>query len=156
MAGTAIAASPSGFQGGLSGFNEVPTISTSGHGAFFARINEQLGTIDYELTYDGMEGEVLQAHIHLGQPEVIGAIVVFLCTNLGNGPAGTQTCPQSPGLISGTITETDVTGIAAVQGLAAGEFDELVAAIRAGKTYVNVHSDAYQGGEIRSTLRPRR
>jgi hypothetical protein len=39
------------------------------------------------------------------------------------------------------------------QGLSAGEFDELVAAMRRGVTYVNVHSSTWPGGEIRGQLK---
>jgi hypothetical protein len=46
---------------------------------------------------------------------------------------------------------TDVVG-PAMQGITAGQFDELVRAIRAGVTYVNVHSSLYEGGEIRAQL----
>jgi hypothetical protein len=38
------------------------------------------------------------------------------------------------------------------QGISAGEFDELVSAIRAGKTYANVHTVERPGGEIRAQL----
>jgi len=38
------------------------------------------------------------------------------------------------------------------QGVAAGEFDELIRAIRAGATYVNVHSTLYPPGEIRAQI----
>jgi len=38
------------------------------------------------------------------------------------------------------------------QGVTAGQFDELINAIRDGSTYVNVHSSLYQGGEIRAQL----
>ena len=38
------------------------------------------------------------------------------------------------------------------QGIAAGEFDELVRAIRAGVTYANVHSEKFPGGEIRGQI----
>ena len=38
------------------------------------------------------------------------------------------------------------------QGITAGQFDELVAAITAEATYVNVHTTLYPGGEIRSQL----
>jgi hypothetical protein len=152
-AGLAIAKGPAVVQGALSGYNEVPALSTTGHGAFFARIDPRSGEIDYELSYDGTEGEVTQSHIHLGQPGVNGGISVFLCSNLGNGPAGTQACPPSPGTISGTITEADVLGPGA-QGVQAGAFDELVQAIRAGATYVNVHTTLYPGGEVRSGLAP--
>jgi hypothetical protein len=39
------------------------------------------------------------------------------------------------------------------QGIAAGEFAELVRAIKAGRTYVNVHTTKYPGGEIRGQIR---
>jgi hypothetical protein len=37
-------------------------------------------------------------------------------------------------------------------GVTAGQFDELINAIRDGSTDVNVHSSLYQGGEIRAQL----
>jgi hypothetical protein len=88
---------------------------------------------------------------------VNGGISVFLCTNLGNGPAGTQPCPQS-GTIHGTITAADVspaigaTAGARTQGIDTGQYDELVRAIDAGKTYANIHSTTWPGGEIRAQL----
>ena len=100
-----------------------------------------------------IEGTVQQAHIHLGQRAQSGGIAVFLCTNLGNGPVGTQTCPTPPATITGTITPADVIG-PVPQGIAAGQFGELTDAIRAGVTYVNVHSSLYPGGEIRAQLEP--
>lgn len=151
--GPALARGPAVVQGSLSGFHEVPAISTTGHGAFFARIDPRGDAIDYELSYGDTKGDVTQAHIHLGQPDVNGAISVFLCTNLGNGPAGTQACPPSPGLIFGTITAVDVLGPAA-QGIQPGAYDDLVQAIRAGATYVNVHTTQFPGGEVRAGLAP--
>ena len=76
---------------------------------------------------------------------------MFFCTNLGNGPAGTQACPPAPATVSGTIRPADVIGPVG-QGITAGEFDELVSAIRAGKTYANVHTTERPGGEIRAQL----
>ena len=38
------------------------------------------------------------------------------------------------------------------QGITAGQLGELVQAIEAGVTYVNVHSSLYPGGEIRAQL----
>jgi len=135
----------------LTGYEEVPAVSSAGSGKFEARISRFSDRIDYRLSYADLEGQVLQSHIHLGQEAVNGGISVFLCSNLGNGPAGTQACPPPPATITGTIEPEDVIGPAG-QGLAAGEFDELVDAIRANVTYVNVHSDKHPGGEIRAQL----
>jgi len=135
----------------LSGFDEVPAVSTTGDGEFHARLDTTSGEIAFELSYDALEGNVLQAHIHIGKSGTNGGVAVFLCTNLGNFPA--PPCPSSPGSVSGTITAADVIGPSA-QGIAAGEFDELVRAIRAGAAYINVHSDKFQGGEIRGQIAP--
>jgi len=137
----------------LSGYEETPSaVSTTGNGTFNARISNDNSHIDWTLSYADLEGAVQQAHIHFGQKSVTGPISVFLCTNLGNGPAGTQPCPAPPAKISGSITAVDVTNLANDKGISAGEFDELIAAIRAGATYVNVHSTKWPTGEIRSQI----
>jgi len=137
----------------LTGYEETPSaVSTTGNGTFTARISNDDSQITWELSYADLEGAVQQAHIHFGQKSVTGPISVFLCTNLGNGPAGTQPCPAPPATISGTITAVDVTNLANERGISAGELDELIAAIRAGATYVNVHSTRWPGGEIRSQI----
>lgn len=135
----------------LDGYQEVPPVSTAGEGRFVARIDRRDGTITYELSYDGLEGAVTQAHIHFGPPAVAGGISAFLCTNLGNGPAGVPACPES-GTVSGTIDAADVIG-PVPQGIGPGELDELVAAIREGAAYVNVHSSLAPAGEIRGEIR---
>jgi hypothetical protein len=137
----------------LTGYEETPSaVSTTGNGTFSARISNDETRIEWELTYNDLEGAVQQAHIHFGQKSVTGPISVFLCTNLGNGPAGTQPCPAPPATISGTIVAADVTNLANERGISAGELDELIDAIRAGSTYVNVHSTRWPGGEIRSQI----
>ena len=138
----------------LIGYEEVPAVSTTANGEFRGRISRDESEINYDLSYSDLEGDVQQAHIHFGQPGVNGGIVVFLCTNLGNGPAGTQPCPAPPATISGTLRASDMVGLAAGQGIAPGEFEELIQAIRAGKTYVNVHTTKHPGGEIRGQVDP--
>ena len=133
----------------LKGYEEVPAVSTLASGEFSAKVRDS--QIEYRLSYSGLEGDVQQAHIHLGQERVNGMISVFLCSNLGNGPAGTQACPPAPATVSGTIGPSDVIGPTA-QGIAPGEYAELLRAIRAGVTYANVHSSKFPGGEIRAQL----
>jgi len=156
---------PAGSDGGkrrklradLKGFNEVASVSTVARGSFRAVIRENDTEIKYRLRYSGLEGSVTQAHIHLGQRHTNGSVSVFLCTNLVP-PMGVPTPPLCPpanpsGEVTGVLTAADVTGNAAGQGIAAGEFAELVRAIRAGATYVNVHSQKFPGGEIRGQIR---
>jgi hypothetical protein len=137
----------------LTGYQEAPlTISTSGHGTFRAQIRQDRQEINYRLHWSDLEGTVTQSHIHLGRPAIAGGISVFLCSNLGNGPAGTQACPTGPqATIEGTIRPADVIGPTG-QGIAMGEFGELVRGMKAGATYVNVHSTLHPGGEIRAQL----
>ena len=139
-------------QASLEGFQEVPAFSTGASGTFKAKIDDVAGTITFELSYSGLEGAVAQAHIHVGQAGANGGISAFLCTNLGNGPAGTQSCPASPATVTGVIQASDVVG-PTDQGVAAGEFAELVRAIRAGVSYANVHSALSPGGEIRGQIK---
>jgi hypothetical protein len=135
----------------LTGFEEVPALSTPGIGEFRASINRD-GEIEWTLSFSGLESAPTQAHIHFESKSNNGPIIVFLCTNLGNGPVGTQACPSDGSTISGTIKAADVGASGAAQGLAAGELAEFVSALRAGATYVNVHSAIRQGGEIRAQL----
>jgi hypothetical protein len=135
----------------LVGYQEVPAVSTVAKGAFRAWVNTADNTITWKLTYDGLEGDVAQAHVHFGQLSVNGGISFFLCTNLGNGPVGTQTCPVGPAELTGVITPDLVIGPAGT-GIEPGAFAEIAAAIRNGTAYANVHSSKWPGGEIRGQL----
>lgn len=154
-AGAALADGPRVLRADLTGFEEVLPVSTTGNGQLRLLIYPDRSTISYELSYSGLQADVTQAHIHFGQPAVNGGISVFLCTNLGNGPAGTQACPLRSGTVSGVITAASVLGPDA-QGIAPGEIDALVEALREQLTYVNVHSTRWPGGEIRGQIGNRR
>lgn len=136
----------------LKGFQEVPAVSTAASGRFKATVDSASGTISYELSYSGLEAPVRMAHIHIGQRGVSGGIMVWLCQTAGFPDPINQApaCPQS-GTVSGLIQAGNVQGPAS-QGIAAAEFGEMLAAIRAGAAYVNVHSDKFPGGEIRGQL----
>ena len=138
----------------LTGYEEDPLVlSTTGHGTFRAKVDVDSGEIRWALRYSDLEGTVTQAHIHVGGAAQSGGISAFLCSNLPAAPAGTQACPPAPGRVSGVIRAAQVIG-PVPQGIDAGQIVELLAALRADKTYVNVHSEKYPGGEIRAQLEP--
>jgi hypothetical protein len=137
----------------LKGWQEVPAVSSAAGGRFKASVDKASQTLSYELSYGGLEGDVRQAHIHFGQRGVNGGIMIWLCQSSANPSpvASTPQCPQS-GSVSGVISAADVIGPAG-QGIAAAEFAEALAAIRAGAAYVNVHSSKFPPGEIRGQLK---
>jgi CHRD domain len=139
------------FTARLQGFQEVPVpISTPATGSFAATLRS--GLIEYELTYDNLQGDVTQAHIHFGQTGVAGGISAFLCSNADDAPAGVQACPDPGVPVTGTIQRADVIGPAG-QGIEPGQFGELARAMRAGITYANVHTTLFPAGEIRGQVR---
>lgn len=127
----------------LSGYEEVPPVSTEGRGIFVAKIDRETGEIDYELTYEGLEGLASEAYIWFGQPGVIGDVIATLCSG---------DCPTPSGTVTGTIMAGDILGPAA-QGIDPGDLEEALMAILSGVTYVNVHTDLYTLGEIRGQIR---
>ena len=135
------------FKARLLGFNEVPAVSSTGSGKFRARIIDD-SSIVFELTYENLEGTTTTAaHVHLGNKSDAGGVSYFLC-----GGGGKPACTPTSGTITGTVIAADVIGPVG-QGIAAGEFAEVLRAMRAGVTYANVHTNKQPSGEIRGQLR---
>jgi hypothetical protein len=154
--GTA-AAAPRGQSFGtpLSGEEEVPPRVTRARGEATFRLSEDGESLDYRLIVSNIEN-VVAAHIHLGAEDVNGPVVVHLY-----GPAAPGGGRQSGVLARGTITEDDLTG-----PLDGQDLDALIAEMRAGNTYVNVHTNDgdtepnegpgdFPGGEIRGQIEAR-
>jgi hypothetical protein len=145
-----LAARTGTFKAELTGYQEVPSISTGASGEFRATLATTPSgpVINYTLTYSNIEGGgPTQAHIHFGQKAVDGNVSAFLCGG-GDKPA----CPPISGSVTGTIDASDVIGPSS-QGIAPGEIDELIAAMRARVTYANVHSSTFGDGEIRGQIK---
>jgi hypothetical protein len=136
----------SSFQASLSGYSEVPPISTLATGTFMATVTANPTTIHYELTYFNLSSMASAAHIHFGQTSVNGGIVAFLC-----GGGGKPTCPATGGSVSGDIVAADILAVT-TQGIAAGEMNEVLRAMVRGVSYVNVHSANFGSGEIRGQV----
>jgi hypothetical protein len=132
-------------------------ISSGASGTFEASLNKD-GDLTYVLHYEGLESDVTQSHIHFGQRHTVGGIVIWLCQTTGTPApaavaAATPFCPGArEGTVKGTISEAQVLAQTA-QGIDAGQFDEVIRAIRAGAAYANVHSTTFTPGEIRGQIK---
>lgn len=117
----------------LGGDKEVPPVTTTASGSATVTISDDGSSITYSVTYSGLSGDLAASHIHLGASGTNGGILF----PLAHGP--------SP--FSGTLTSADLTATGDVS-----TYEQALAAIRAGNTYVNLHTAANAGGEIRGQL----
>ncbi|HEU0299335.1 MAG TPA: CHRD domain-containing protein [Longimicrobium sp.] len=131
------------FVAAQSGGEEVPanTTKSRGHATFW--LSEDGTELRYRLVVANIEG-VTQAHIHLAQPGVNGPVVVFL---YGFNAAGITT---NGILAEGTIVQANLIPRPAI-GFG-GTMTELVAAMRSGGAYVNTHTLAIPGGQVRGQV----
>jgi CHRD domain len=132
------------FVAAQSGGEEVPanTTKSRGHARFW--LSEDGTELRYRLTVANIEG-VTQAHIHLAAEGVNGPVVVFL---YGLNPAGITT---NGILAEGTLTQANLIARPAI-GFG-GTMAELVARMRSGGAYVNTHTLAIPGGQVRGQLK---
>ncbi len=141
----------SGNHAHLSGWQEVPTVMTTGNGRFtITKLDTAAKTLDYTLQINKLEGALTpgtgasgQAHLHFAKRKLNGGIAAFLCGG-GGKPACVVGTP-----ISGQVKAAD---ILAVNGIDAGSFEEFVLALRHGAIYANVHTVTWPGGEIRGQV----
>ena len=135
------------FRATLQGFQEVPAVSSTGGGQIRLTADQSDTSLSYELSYANLEGTITTAaHVHLGQTGVNGGVSFFMC-----GGGGKPPCPATSGTVTGIVIAADVIGPVS-QGIASGEFAELLRAMRSGVTYANVNTNAHPGGEIRGQI----
>ena len=134
------------FSASLGGENEVPPINTAGTGNFEMTI--QPGTINFSLTFSNLSSPLAVSHLHFAPSKVAGGVMIFLC-----GGGGQPACPAATsGTITGTITAANVTGPTG-QGIAPGNLDAALEAVRNDLAYANMHTANFGGGEIRGQVR---
>lgn len=157
FAGTVSASSSREFETDLSGKFEVPVRATKADGEAEFKLNKQGTELRFKLKVEDIKN-VWMAHIHLAPSGTNGPIVVWLFPRTTTPPAQSIPGKFKGKLAEGVITAAHLTGPLAGQPLSA-----LVDAIRAGNTYVNVHTNDFvdppntgpgdfPGGEIRGQI----
>jgi hypothetical protein len=125
----------------LSGANEVPGVSTGAHGTATVSLNRTTGEVTWVVDVFNLPTGIVAAHIHVAAPGT-------------NGPVVVDFRPQ-PTLVSQdfriegrstTINPAPASGILSME--------DLMFSAASGAAYVNVHTQANGGGEIRGQLCP--
>jgi hypothetical protein len=124
----------------LNAANERPTsLTLPGTGS--ATVVQNGSTFTYTVNYANLTGTPILSHIH-GPADASKAVGVIVNFNIGTPTSGT-------GSFTGTFTAAD---IVAPSGQTPISVDSLVTLMRTGNAYVNVHTNANKGGEIRGQL----
>ncbi len=130
----------------LEGDQEVPPAESDGRGIALFKLNRAGTELRFILIVVRLD-EILMAHIHLAPAGVNGPIVVWLYPD---SPPPMLIPGRFSGVLArGTITDADLTG--PLQGMS---LSDLVDEMRAENTYVNVHTTAFPGGEVRGQITP--
>ena len=131
------------FQAHLTGDEEVPeAVETRAHGQAVFRLSRDGTMLHYRLMVANID-DVIGAHIHMASAGENGPIVLPLFGDPFVEDAVTLNGP----LAEGTASAEDVSGPLE------GDFEGLIAAMREGDAYVNVHTLAFPPGEIRGQIR---
>jgi CHRD domain-containing protein len=134
------------FQVTLAGANEVPARATGASGAmgFVVRGNR----VDYSIEVYALSTPIIGAHIHCCGAQATAGVNGPIRIALFPGPGANATANPLGGvngqLYEGSFEASDVTGVT---------YEELLASMRAGTAYGNVHTTQFPGGEIRGQVR---
>jgi len=111
----------------LSGSQEVPPVNSAGQGKAMLSLNTATKQLTWKISYSGLSGDAAAAHIH--------------------GPA-------APGANAGVVVNLGASGVKNPLEGSATLTDAQIADLLAGKDYVNIHTAANKGGEIRGQVTP--
>jgi hypothetical protein len=129
----------------LSSGEEVADVDSRAQGQAIFHLSEDGTELSYKLIASNIEN-VTQGHIHLAPVGQNGSIVVWLYPS---APPAQLIPGRSDGILAeGVITSSDLVG-----PLAGGDLSDLVEQMRAGNTYVNVHTSQFGPGEIRGQIK---
>jgi hypothetical protein len=148
VSGTALAGENRNFTASLKGRNEVPSVASNGQGQAILHLSKDGTELAYKLIVANIDG-VTQAHIHCGPSDANGPVVAFLFGFDAEGVAVNGILAQDT-IVAGDIIPRPDSPVCP-GGVA--DFDDLMVQIRSGNTYVNVHTLANPGGEIRGQVR---
>ena len=159
----AIASSASGaiivYTTSLAGLNESPPNASPGTGSATVTVDTDLHTMRIEASFSGLVGTTTAAHIHV----INGPGDANLLDTLGPVATTTPTFAGFPSGVTAGVYDNTLSLTAAGSyrggwitdsGGIAGAETQLLAGIAEGRAYLNIHSTAFPGGEIRGFLQP--
>jgi hypothetical protein len=137
------------FSAHLTGAQERPTpVNTDGSGQAIFKLSKDGTSLSYKVIVNNLEN-ITQSHIHCGGAEDAGPVVAFLFGFVEGGVTVNGV------LAEGVITEADIIARPDTEICLGGvaNFQELIEKLESGSAYINVHTTAFPGGEIRGLIK---
>ncbi|MBI5008292.1 MAG: CHRD domain-containing protein [Bacteroidia bacterium] len=132
------------FRAHLTGDQEVPPRDTQATGEAVFQLSKDGLSLSYKIIVANLDN-LTMSHIHVANEGFNGPVVAWLYPP--SPPAVLKPNTTNGILQEGVLTKVNLSG-----SLAGKELSDLLALMTAHRTYVNVHTTKYPGGEIRGQI----
>jgi hypothetical protein len=140
------------FEADLAGSNEFPANASPGTGSASVEIDTVLRTLRLEVEFSGLLGLTSASHIHCCALPGTNAGVATQLPSFVGFPLGVTAGSYALDFDMSLASSWNPAFITAQGGTPLSAFEALVANMGAGRTYVNIHTNLFSGGEIRGNL----
>ena len=149
-----VQATPILYSATLSGSNEVPANASPGTGTATVAYDPIAHTLSLDVTFSGLSGNTTAAHIHCCAPPGANAAVATSLPSFLGFPAGVVSGLYSQVFDLTLASSFNAAFVAANGGTVLGAEAALSNELAGGNAYLNIHTTAFPGGEIRGNLAP--
>jgi CHRD domain/PEP-CTERM motif len=150
----AVGATPITYTADLTGANENPPAASPGSGFATIVFDDIAHTLSVDVTFSDLVGTTTASHIHCCAASPTNVGVATVTPTFTGFPLGVTSGTYSHVFDLTLASSFNAPFVAAHGGTAAGAEAALGAGLLAGEAYLNVHSTAFPGGEIRGYLKP--
>jgi Cu/Zn superoxide dismutase len=126
----------------LRGSNEVPANNSTAVGRVVLLVSRDASYAEYSVEASGLSAGIQGGHFHRAPAGTNGGVVLSFFFN----SSGVATNAVTPGTTDLEINK------AIARTITKAQLDPILADLRAGNLYANVHTPTYPGGEIRGQL----
>jgi len=148
------AASAANYTAILSGAKEAPANNSPGIGATVVKFDLTSHLLEVNVAFSSLIGTTSAAHIHCctAAPDTGTAGVATETPTFGSFPLGVHNGAYSNTYNTSLPGSWNAAFLTANGGTTAGAEAAFLAGLNSGSAYLNIHSSAYPGGEIRGFL----
>lgn len=140
------------FTATLTGSQEVPPTGSAGIGSALVTLDTVTNLLTVNVSFAGLGSPTIASHIHCCAPPGTNAMVATAVPTFPGFPLGVTTGTYLMTFDLTLASTYNPAFITAHGGTVAGAQAAFIAGLLSGQTYINIHTNQFQGGEIRGQL----